>query len=156
MKLEFTAFCFAFLLVADFLVAQGTVPHPIHLELVSRRVCIDPCATKVCFGKVNLDISPLTRKGEFYVGDYRTTVVPYFFKNENGTMELEASDDTVRKLMKGIRIKFIGKGTNIKTGKAKVIIGTATPSNGNRGSVTFSIATENGLMVFNTFYHFGE
>jgi hypothetical protein len=41
-----------------------------------------------------------------------------------------------------------------KDGKIHVVLGKATPPSGDRGSVTFSIITENGKMVFNTSYHF--
>jgi hypothetical protein len=41
-----------------------------------------------------------------------------------------------------------------KDGKTHVVLGKATAVSGYRGSVTFSIITENGKMVFNTSYHF--
>ena len=107
-------------------------------------------------GKASLIVDPLAHKGKFYVGGYQLKVVPYFFKSENGMLELEASDDAVHKLLGGVAVKFIGKAANNKSGKPKVIIGKATPSSKDRGRVTFSIVTENGTMVFDTSYHFGE
>ncbi len=76
--------------------------------------------------------------------------------SEQGALELEASDDTVQKLLEGIAVKFTGKATNTKKGKPKVITGNATPSTHEKGSLTFSVETDNGLMVFKTSYHVGE
>jgi hypothetical protein len=82
-------------------------------------------------------------------------VRPYFFKSEKGTLLLGASDASVRKLQAGTAIDFSGKAVTRKDGKSHVVLGKATPSSGDQGSVTFSIITENGKMIFNTSYHFG-
>ena len=88
------------------------------------------------------------------MGDYQLKVRPYFFKSEKGTLVLAASDDSVRKLQAGTAIDFTGKAVTRKDGKIHVVLGKATSSSGDRGSVTFSIITENGKIVFNTSYHF--
>ena len=51
---------------------------------------------------------------------------------------------------------FTGKARSNKTGKLKVITGTATPSEKDKGSLIFSLETDNGPMVFKTFYHFAK
>jgi hypothetical protein len=81
-------------------------------------------------------------------------VRPYFFKSEKGTLLLAASDDSVRKLQAGTAIAFASKAVTRKDGKTHVVLGKATPSSRDGGSVTFSIITENGKMVFKTSYHF--
>jgi len=121
---------------------------------VTRRLLIDPSSTSLLLGKASLIVSPLTHRNGNYVGDYQLKVRPYFFKSETGTLLLAASDDSVRKLQAGTAIDFTGKAVTRKDGKTHVVLGTATPSSGDRGSVTFSIITENGKMVFNSFYHF--
>jgi len=123
---------------------------------IHRVMIVDPSSTRVSLGKVSLIVSPLTHNGKVYIGEYQIKVMPYFLKNEKGTLELEASDDSMREFMGGSPIKFIGKATNSKKSKPKIIIGKATPSTNDRGTVTFSIVTDNGLMVFNTSYHFGD
>ena len=100
-------------------------------------------------------VSPLTHRDGNYVGDYQLKVRPYFFKSEKGTLLLVASNDLVRQLQAGIAIDFTGKAVTRKDGKTHVVLGKATPSSSDRGSVTFSIITENGKMVFKTSYHFG-
>jgi hypothetical protein len=89
------------------------------------------------------------------VGEYQLKVRPYFFKSEKGSLLLAASDDSVRKLRAGTAINFTGKAVTHKDGRIHVVLGKATPSSGNRGSVTFSIITdEDGKLIFNTSYHF--
>ena len=123
-------------------------------DAVTRKLFIDPSSASIALGKASLIVSPLTRRGGNYVGDYQLKVRPYFFKSEKGTLVLAASDDSVRKLQAGTAIDFTGKAVTRKDGKIHVVLGKATPSSGDRGSVTFSIITENGKMVFNTSYHF--
>ena len=156
MNLEFTVFALVMLALCKPAVAQDSSAPRGKPALTSYMMCVDPSSTKVSLGKVSLVVGPLSHKGNFYVGEYQIKVVPYFFKNEKGTLQLEATDDLLRKLMGGIPVKFIGKATDDKKGKPKIIIGNATPSANNHGSVTFSIVTDNGLMVFNTSYHIGE
>jgi len=156
MKRKFTVFGFVLLFVSEFLNAQTSAHSPDKLEPTNLRLFVDPCSTWVSLGKVRLIISPLTLKGKFYLADYQIKVVPYFLKNEKGTMVLDASDPMVRKLLKGTAVPITGKATNTRNGRIKVINGMATPSGNDRGTVTVSIATENGLLVFNSFYHFGK
>jgi hypothetical protein len=152
------------LAIAVFVVLILSVTSCIHAErsnspaetsdAVTRKLVIDPSSTSLTLGKVSLVVSPLTHRDGNYVGSYQLKVRPYFFKSEKGTLLLAASDDSVRKLQAGTAIDFTGKAVTRKDGKTHVVLGKATPSSGDRGSVTFSIITENGKMVFNTSYHF--
>jgi hypothetical protein len=120
----------------------------------SRRLFIDPSSTSVKLGKASLIVSPLAYRDNTYLGDYRLKVVPYFFKSEKGRLLLAAPRDSYRRLAEGMVVDFTGVATNQKNNKTKVVTGKITPSTNDRGHVTFSVATENGQMVFNTFYHF--
>ena len=71
-----------------------------------------------------------------------------------GSLLLAASDDAVRKLQARTAINFTGKAVTHKDGRTHIVLGRATPSSGDCGSVTFSIITDNGKMVFHTSYHF--
>lgn len=121
-----------------------------------RRLYVEPSSSAVSLGKVSLTVSPLIHQGHLFTGDYGLQVVPYVFKNEKGKLELEATDETVDKIIAGTAMEFTGKATNEKNGKTKAIIGKITPSAADRGSVTFSVQTDNGLMVFNSTYHFAK
>jgi hypothetical protein len=149
---------FVLLILADARLAdaQTSVPPGNYAAQIDRRMFVDPSSTNVSLGKVSLTVNPLTHKGMYYLGGYQIKVVPYYFKNEAGTLKMEASEDSVQKLAQGIKMKFTGKATNTKTGLQKSITGIATPSTNNRGSAVFTVITEHGLMVFNTTYHLGE
>lgn len=121
-----------------------------------RKLLIDPSSSSVALrGKASLIVSPLTHRDGNYVGDYQLKVRPYFFKSEKGTLRLAAPDDAVRKLQAGTAINFTGKAVTHKDGRTHIVLGRATPSSGDRGSVTFSIITDDAKIVFNTSYHFG-
>ena len=118
------------------------------------KLLVDPSSTPVAFrGKASLIVSALTHRAGNYVGEYQLKVRPYFFKSEKGSLLLAASD--IRKLQMGIPINFTGKAVTHKDGRTHVVLGRATPSSGDRGSVTFSIVTDDAKIVFNTSYHFG-
>ena len=60
----------------------------------------------------------------------------------------------MHKLDEGKPADFTGTAINSADGTAKAVTGKATPSDTQRGAVTFSISTDNGPLVFNTSYHF--
>jgi hypothetical protein len=155
MKPAFTFFSLAILFAARALEAQSS-PPPVKPGPALPTLSIDSCSAAVSLGKATLIVDPLVHKGRFYVGDYRLDVAPFFFMSETGTLELNAPDATVNKLLAGIAAGFTGKASNNKQGKPKIITGKITPSTNHRGSVTFSVDTDNGPMVFNTFYRFGQ
>ena len=122
----------------------------------TRKLLIDPSSTSVALrGKASLIVSPLTHRDGNYVGGYQLNVRPYFFKSEKGSLLLAASDDAVRQLHAGTAIDFTGKAVTHKDGRTHIVLGRATPSSADRGSVTFSIITDDAKIVFKTSYHFG-
>ena len=125
-------------------------------EAVERRMFVDPSSTTVSHNKVRLIVEPLTHQGKFYVGSYRLKVFPYFFKNETGTLKLNAPTEGFQKFAQGTEMKFTGKATNNKGAKDKVITGKATPSDVDKGNLIFSLETDNGRMTFKTSYHFAK
>jgi hypothetical protein len=144
MKLTITFFVFLVLAVTSCIHAETS-------DAVTRKLFIDPSSTSVALGKASLMVSPLTHRDGNYVGDYQLKVRPYFFKSEKGSLLLAASDDSVRKLQAGKAIDFTGKAVTRTDGKIHVVLGKATPSSGDRGSVTFSIINgerKDGLQHF--------
>jgi hypothetical protein len=155
MRLTITVFVFLVLGVTSCIPAERSNSTAETSDAVTRKLFIDPSSTSLALGKASLIVSPLAHRDGNYVGDYQLKVRPYFFMSEKGSLLLAASDDSVRKLQVGTAIDFTGKAVARKNGKIHVVLGKATPSSGERGSVTFSIITDNGKMVFNTSYHFG-
>jgi hypothetical protein len=125
------------------------------LNPVTHKLFIDPSSTAVPLGKARLIVSPLMRRNANYAGEYQLKVRPYFYKNETGSLVLEVSEDAVGKLQAGRPIDFTGKALTHEDGTSHVVLGRATPSSNDRGSVTFFIVTKNGKFIFNTSYHFG-
>jgi hypothetical protein len=155
MRLTIAIFVFLIPGVPSCIAAERSNSTAETSNAVTRKLFIDPSSTSLAFGKANLIVSPLTHRDGNYVGNYQLKVRPYFFKSEKGTLLLAASDDSVRKLQAGTAINFTGKAVTRKDGKIHVVLGKATPPSGERGSVTFSIITDDAKIVFNTSYHFG-
>jgi hypothetical protein len=147
---------FFLVLFSSGLEAQNVTSVPKMGEAVERRMFVDPSSTTVSHNKVRLIVAPLTHQGKFYVGSYRLKVFPYFFKSETGTLKLEAPDEGFRKFTEGTEVKFAGKATNNKGAKDKIITGKAKPSDEDKGSLIFSLETDNGRMTFKTSYHFAK
>jgi hypothetical protein len=119
------------------------------------KLFINPSSTSVPRGgKASLIVSPLAHQNGSYVGDYQLKVRPYFFKSEKGGLLLTASDEVVRKLQAGIAIDFSGKAVTYQDGRTHTVLGRVTPLSASRGSVTFSIITDDGKIIFKTSYHF--
>src|ERR1700720_472629 len=155
MRLTITIFVFLMVRVASCIHAEKFNSTAETSDPVARKLFIDPSSTSVALGKASLIVSPLTHRGGNYVGNYQLKVRPYFFKSEKGSLLLAASDDAVRKLQAGTAINFTGKAVTHKDGRTHIVLGRATPSSRDRGSVTFSIVTDEAKIVFNTSYHFG-
>jgi hypothetical protein len=156
MRLTIAIFVFLILGGPSCIHAERPNPTAARSGAVARKLFIDPSSTSVALrGKASLIVSPLTHRNGNYVGEYQLKVRPYFFKSEKGSLLLAAPDDSVRKLQAGTAINFTGKAVTHKDGRLHVVLGRATPSSGDRGSVTFSIITDDeGKLVFNTSYHF--
>ena len=118
------------------------------------RMFVDPSSTSLALGKASLTVSPLTYQKQTYAGDYQLKVVPFFYNIQSGKLTLAAPDDSVRRHAEGLAVEFTGEAVNQKDGKTKAIKGKITPITKDRGTVVFSIATDNGELVFNTSYHF--
>ncbi len=155
MKLTIAAFVLVILADTGCVNAENSNLIAESSGAITRTLFIDPSSASVALGKASLIVSPLRHRSGNYVGEYQLKVSPYFFKSEKGSLLLAASDDSVRKLQAGTAMSFTGKAVTDKNGKTHAVLGKATPSSGNRGSVMFSIITDNGTMVFNTSYHFG-
>ena len=97
-------------------------------------------------------VKPLTRQADNYVGDYQIKVMPYFFKNEQGRISIGLSEESLSQITQGKSVKFAGTAKTSGSIKTRAINGVLTPSANNRGSVTFSIKTDNGALIFTSNY----
>jgi hypothetical protein len=111
-----------------------------------------PCSCAVAGAKANLRIGALTRREQTYVGDYRFTVTPYFFKNEKGTFTIGITDADLKKFVSGMPVDFTGQATATDSGKTRPIEGTATPSDPGQGTIRLRFTAENRELRFTTSY----
>ena len=155
MKLTIAVLSFLILSGISCVQAETSKRPPETSGAVTRKLLINPSSTSVALGgKASLIVSPLAHGNGNYVGDYHLKVRPYSFKSEKGSLVLAATDDSIRKLRAGTAINFTGKAVTYKDGRIHTVLGRATPSSAERGSVTFSIVTDDVELVFNTSYHF--
>lgn len=147
---------FAALLSPTHVFSQNSVPPVDPAENAASRMFVEPSATSVSLGKAKLKVSPLTPKEGAYVGDYQLQVTPYFFKSQKGPLTLFPAAGFLSRLSEGKPVEFIGKAINSADNTVKIVKGKATPSGADKGAVTFSIATDNGEMQFQTTYRFAK
>ena len=137
--------------------ASGQVtPSAKKFAPTSGDLFLEPSSTWVSGGKVSLRVGVLIRHAEAYIGDYKLKVSPFFFKNEKGSLAIDVSDETLRKLASGIAVDFTGQATTSGSDKTRRINGKATPSGHERGTVKLRFMAGNREMVFSTSYHFDE
>lgn len=91
-----------------------------------------------------------------YEGDYRIKVFPYVFKNETGRLFVNVSEAGLRQMVGGGVTRFTGRATTNGSGLTREITAKATPAGGGRGALTFTVATEDGPLVFNTSFRIAQ
>jgi hypothetical protein len=122
------------------------------------KMAIAPTSASLAGGNAQLTTTALRRQAARYVGNYRLKVVPYFFKNETGTLSIAVSDESLRKLAMGTPVKLAGKAMSTGSEKTRAVRVKATPAGVGvaKGSLAISITTENGELVFATEYTLGD
>src|SRR3954468_1955294 len=76
-----------------------------------RALIIDRSFTKVAGGKATLIIGPLRRTNDIFGGVFEMKVVPYFFKNDKGTLAIEITAESFEKASKGLTVDVAGTAT---------------------------------------------
>jgi hypothetical protein len=129
-------------------------PDPTNYASTNRILIIDPSSMAITAGKVTLTIGSLQRSNGVYLGEYRITVSPYFFKNEKGKLAIIVSDESLTKISHGKVAAIIGTATTSgKNGESRHIDATATPADPNRGKLKLWFKGGNREMIFEPAYH---
>jgi hypothetical protein len=115
---------------------------------------VEPSSASLAGGKARLTVSALRRAGGKYLGEYQLKVVPYFTKNETGTLSIAVNDETMRKLAGGIPVSFTGSAATTGAKKTRPVTVKAIPSGigSAQGALDMAIATENGELRFRSAY----
>lgn len=121
---------------------------------VTSKLFVAPSSGKLAGGTAKLIVGVLRRSDAAYVGEYRIKVFPYFFKNESGKLLIPVSDTSLRKMIEGDATSLMGRAITDGTGETRRITAKVLPSANDHGhgDLTFTVATENGPLVFNTSY----
>ncbi len=142
------------LALAIFLLGAGTLSFGADAvsQPTSPKLMVAPSSSKLAGGTAKLDVAVLSRSGAAYVGGYRLKIFPYFFMNESGQLEIEVSDSQLQKMLGGGATSFTGQAQATGSEVVHKITAQATPGGDGRGALTFTVATHNGPLVFNTSY----
>jgi hypothetical protein len=118
------------------------------------RVVVEPTRTSIYVGSVSLRMPPFERHGDLYRTTYRARVVPYFFQNEHGWIEIEFGEDALRRLAAGERVEFTGRAANHQD-EPREVTGHADPADATSGRIKVRVrVTPKIELIFNTQYRF--
>ena len=142
--------------------ASTSAPRASTNELASgtvdRNLRIAPSTTAVAGGKATLTIGLLQRTNGIYRGTYKMTVNPYFFKNENGQLAINVSNQNLADAAAGKTVAVTGTAQESgRGGVTRRIDAVATPAaEGDHGSLKLWFLVDQRKMVFETTYHFAD
>ena len=120
-----------------------------------RVLVVEPSSMPLAGGTAMLTIGVLRRVDGVFVGSYKVSVSPYFFKNEKGKLAIIVSDESMAKINHGKVATIIGTATtNGKGGITRHVDATATPASINRGMIKLWFMAGDRAMVFQPAYHF--
>jgi hypothetical protein len=116
---------------------------------------IDSSSMPVDAGTATLIIGALQRANGVYSGNYKIKVFPWFSKNENGTLAINVSDESLAIINQGKVAAITGTATTSgKSGKSRPIGATATPADRNHGNLKLWFMAGDRKMIFEPAYHF--
>jgi hypothetical protein len=135
----------------------NAAPSLTNSASTNRILMVDPSSMPLAGGTATLTIGALHRVGVVYLGDYRISVSPYFFKNERGRLAIVVSDDSLARINHGKVAAIIGTATtNGKGGITRHVDATATPANINHGMIKLWFMAGERKMTFEPAYHFTD
>jgi len=141
--------------MATNLVSSQTSPAFTNSAPNFQTLMIDPSSMPVDAGTATLIIGSLRRANGVYSGNYQIKVFPYFLKNENGTLAIDVSDESLAMINHGKVATITGTATTSgKGGKSRPIGATATPADINHGNLKLWFMAGNRKMTFEPAYHF--
>jgi hypothetical protein len=147
-----------------FAMMLGVLVAPVFGEHVAARsapanrvLMIERSFTKVAGGKATLIIGPLRRTNDIFGGEFQMKVVPYFFKNDQGTLAIVITPECFAKASKGLTVDITGTATTAgKNGMVRKINAVATPVDNDHGALKLWFTVDERKMVFETKYRFAE
>lgn len=124
----------------------------LRADAIASKLLVAPSSSQLAGGTAKLVVGVLSRDNSSYTGEYRIKVFPYFFKSETGKLLIRVSETSLRKMIEGDATSFAGRAITDGTGETRPVTAKVLPAAGDHGALTFTVATENGPLVFNTSY----
>ncbi|MEO7723665.1 MAG: hypothetical protein ABIU29_03120 [Chthoniobacterales bacterium] len=124
----------------------------LRADAITSKLLVAPSSSKLAGGTAKLIVGVLSREDSSYTGEYRIRVFPYFFKSETGKLLIGVSETSFRRMIEGDATSFAGRAITDGTGETRQVTAKVLPAASDHGALTFTVATENGPLVFNTSY----
>ena len=126
--------------------------HAAELQNRFGTVEIQPSKASILLGTVTLAAPRFVRKDGIFRSTYSATVFPYFFFDETGTIAIDMPDEALRRLARGEKIAFAGRGTS-DDGENRRIDGLVDPIDAVSGRIRVRIFISRRISLeFNTSY----
>jgi hypothetical protein len=136
-------------------ISSQIAPASTNLVPNFQTLIIDPSSMSVDGGTATLIIGALHRVDGVYSGNYQIKVFPYFLNNENGTLAIDVSDESLAVINQGNDVSITGTATTSgKGGLSRPIQATATPADINHGNLKLWFMAGTRKMTFEPSYHF--
>jgi hypothetical protein len=120
-----------------------------------RLLMIEKSSMKIAGGKATLIIGPLRRTNDVFGGTFEMKIVPYFFKNDKGTLAITITPECFAKASKGLNVDITGTATTAgKNGAIRPINAIATPVDDDHGALKLWFEVDDRKMEFETSYRF--
>lgn len=140
-------------LILLLVVSAGAAEAPTPLSRFDK-VSVAATKTSIYVGSVTMTMPEFVRKNGVYEAAYTAKVIPYFWLNEDGRLQIEFSDDQLRRLERGEVVEFKGQGLR-SDGVARRVEGKASPADATTGKLKVRVfVTKRTELIFNTTYRF--
>jgi hypothetical protein len=114
---------------------------------------VAPVSTFIYLASVRLDVPRFVRTGGTYASTYAAHIIPYYFWDEHGRLEIEVSDAALLQFSRGAPFSFTGHAIR-SDGVRRRIAGRVTPGDAANGKITVRLYVSRHLSLnFETTYH---
>ena len=144
------------ILLLALLTVNGAVAAPPTVP-PERILMIEASSAPITAGRATLTVGVLQRTNDFFTGDYRVKVFPYFYKSERGRLAIAVSDTALAEIRQGKVTRLTGTATtNGKGGRCRPVVATVTPAGPDGGRLQIRFTAGGKPMLFEPAYHIAK
>ena len=120
------------------------------------RVEVPASKTSIYLGSVTMTMPVFVRVNGVFEAPYAAKVMPFFFYNETGRLQIDFPDDAVRRLDRGEPVEFKGRAVR-DDGAERRVEGKASPIDARSGKLKVRVFYSRRIeLIFNTTYRFPD